>query len=245
MGSAVKSIGRAAKSVVSSPLSLLGGGGASIAAAQGAGGGQGAGGVTRVSQSFASENLAKDIAKGQEVLGKDFQEGSLGRIDANRSADMNQVVEARKAGLGGLSAEENQALRERASQGIDRGTQTAVRNLRGIQAASGVRGASAASQVGRQLSAGQSAKAAAERDLLIANVDRKQQAVGALEQSVTGAEATEQDRSIFNLKQQQAEKFARQSAGLGFAQLGVTERTGAQAANVAAASAAQGSGGKK
>ena len=187
----------------------------------------------------------KILKKGQELLGKDFEEGNLGRLEAGRSGDISQVIEARRANLGGLSAQENQALRERATQGIDRGTQTALRQLRGIQGASGVRGATAAAQQGRQLAAGQSAKAQAERDLLLQNVAQKDKALSAFEESVGGAEGTEQQRELFNIQQRKAEIAGRQTAGLGFAQLGITERTGAQAANVAAASAASGGGGKK
>lgn len=197
----------------------------------------------RISQAAASANLAKDIAKGQELLGGDFKEGNLDRIDAGRGADISSVIEGRRAALGGFSAEANQALRDRAGQGIDRGTQSALRSLRGIQGASGVRGASAAAQQGRQLSAGQAAKANAERDLLIRNVDQKGKALSAFEQSVGGAEETEQQRNLFNIQQRQKEIAGRQAAGLGFAQLGVTERTGAASANIAGSAAS--SGGKK
>ena len=181
-------------------------------------------------------DIARDVKRGQEVLGSDFAAGSLGRLETGRSADVSSVVEGRRAALGGFSSEESQALRERAGQGIDRGTQTAVRQLRAQQGASGVRGASAAAQVGRQLSAGQSAKAQAERDLLIQSVGQRGKALSAFEGSVAGAEQGEQQREMFNIGQTQAETLGRQAAGLGFAQLSTLERTGKRSADAAAAS---------
>lgn len=244
-----RAVGGVAKTVASPFVGGVAGStlGAATGILGGAGGGagqSGGGGRPVFTQKFTSENLAADIKKGQELLGKDFAEGNLGRLEEAPSADITSIVEARRQGLKGLSSEENQALRERASQGIDRGTQTALRQLRGIQGASGVRGATASAQAGRQLSAGQAAKAQTERDLLIRNVEERQKGLEAFESTVTGTEEAKQQRELFNIQQRKSEIAGRQTAGLGFAQLGVTERTGASAANVAAASAA-GGGGKK
>lgn len=191
-----------------------------------------------------TQKILTDVEAGKEsVLGQEFAPGSLERLDTARSQDVSDIIAKRRAGLEGLSAEENQALRERGSQGITRGTQTALRQLRGRQAASGVRGGTATAQQAAILSAGQQAKAGVERDLFLQNINQKRQALGDFEKSVAGAEQSEEARRLFNIEQQQREKFGRVSAGLGIAQLGVAERAGIQAAQ-AARSAGRG-GGKK
>lgn len=188
------------------------------------------------------KELVSDVAKGQELFGKEFKEGALGRLDVERTADVSDVIKRRRAGLEGLSAEENQALRERAGKGIERGTQTALRQLRGIQGARGVRGGSAVARQTGVLRAGIEAKAGVERDLFIANIAQKRQALGAFESSILGAEATERAGSIFNLEQRGRETAGRLTAGLGFAGIASAERTGIRSA---AAAGAAGGGSKK
>ena len=190
--------------------------------------------------------IEADIKAGEEGLGANFKEGALGRLDTERSADVKDIIERRRAGLEGISAEENQALRERGSQAIDRGSQTALRQLRGRQASSGVRGATAGAQQASVLQAGQAAKANVERDLLIKNIDAKRQGLSDFEGSVLGAEERGQGKTLFNLEQKQRETFGRLSSGLGMAQLGVQERGSQRGVGIAQANAAAaGKGGKK
>lgn len=204
------------------------------------------GGTLTGSSAQAKTDIISDIKIGEGLLGKDFKEGNLDRLSTAPSADMADIIARRKAGLEGLSAEENQALRERGSQEIDRGSQTALRQLRGLQGASGVRGASAVAGQANILQAGQSAKAGVERDLLIQNVNQKREALSGLEQTVQGAEADQLGREQFNIGQREKEIAGRQAAGLGFAALGATERGSQRGVSVALANAkAAGSGGKK
>lgn len=191
-----------------------------------------------------SKSVLADIKAGKLLLGKDFEEGSLGRAQEARSGNIDAVIAARKAALGGLTAEENQALRERGKQGIKRGVQTSLRQLRGIQGASGVRGASAASQQANILMAGQAAGANVERDLFLKNIEAKRAALGDFETSVRSAESEEVERQRANIDLGSREKFGRLAAGLGFSALGVAERSGTKAADAARASGG-GGGGKK
>lgn len=243
MGSAAKAVGGA---VGSAAGGVVGGIAGKYVGGKIAGSGEGPGGILApINVKQSRKDITEDIRRGEEELGVHFKEGSLGRLDAGRSADVSSIVESRRAGLQGLSAEENQALRERASQSIDRGSQTALRQLRGSQGISGVRGGTAGAQQATVLAAGQQAKGRAERDLLIQNVEAKRQALGDFEATVTGAEATEQERSLFNIGQKGKEQFGRLSSGLGFAQLGVQERAAARGVSVAQSNvAAAGKGGK-
>ena len=186
-----------------------------------------------------------DIAKGQETLGKEFSEGSLGRIDAGRSQNIQDIIASKKARLSGFTAEENQALREKGVSSINKSTQTALRNLRGFQGATGVRGGTAGSQQLNILKSGIQSKANVERDLFLQNIEEKRRNLQDFEASVTGAEATEQERNLFNIDQANKEKFGRLSAGLGYAQLGVTERASERGVAIAQQNLkAESSGGK-
>lgn len=190
-------------------------------------------------------DIQKDIERGEAQLGKEFEEGALGRLDVARSADLASIIEQRREGAKGLSSEEAQALRERGTQEIDRGTQTALRQLRGRQGISGVRGAAGVAQEVNVLGAGQQAKAQSERELLIKNIEAKRQGLGEFEESLTGAESSEEARRLFNLEQQQKEKFGRLSSGLGFAQLGVQERASIRGVAAAQSNVQSAAGGGK
>ncbi len=201
--------------------------------------------IPKVDIAATTKTLKGDIAAGQEIFGGDFAEGKLGRLQEGPSGDVQDIIARRKAGLGGLSAEENQAIRERGSQSIDRSTQSSLRQLRGLQGATGQRGGSALASQSRILQAGQGAKANVERDLAIQNVDVKRQALGAAEGSILGAEAQTRENELFNIRQKNKEATGRQTAGLSFAQLAATERGSQRGVGIAQANAAAAGGGKK
>ena len=218
------------------------------AKALGIGGKKGPTGVTipEVDIAKTTKTLKGDIKAGQELFGGDFQEGKLGRLETGPSSDVQDIIARRKAGLEGLSAEENQSIREKGSQSIDRSTQSSLRQLRGIQGASGQRGGSAVANQARILQAGQGAKANVERDLAIQNIGVKRDALGAAEGSILGAEAQTRENTLFNINQKNKEASGRQAAGLSFAQLAATERGSQRGVGIAQANArAAGGGGKK
>ena len=233
MGSVAKSFVNVATLGVSNKLLSKGSGGGAVA-------------IPKVNIGETTKTLKGDIATGQELFGGDFAEGKLGRLETGPSADVQDIIARRKAGLEGLSAEENQAIRERGSQAIDRSTQSSLRQLRGLQGATGVRGGSALANQARILQAGQGAKANVERDLAIQNIGVKREALGAAEGSILGAEAQTRENTLFNIRQRNKEAAGRQAAGLSFAQLAATERGSQRGVSIAQASArAAGSGGKK
>jgi hypothetical protein len=186
-----------------------------------------------------------DIVKGQETIGKEFAPGKLGRLDAGRSTEMTDIIAKKKAGLSGISAEENQALRERGKQGIQRSTQTALRSLRGFQGSRGVRGEGAITQQAGILKSGIQSQANVERDLLLKNIDAKRTALSDYEASVSGAESVEQEKSLYNINQANRETFGRLSSGLGYAQLGVADRASERGVAIAQQNLSAESGGGK
>lgn len=183
-------------------------------------------------------DLAKGRARGQELFG----EGSLGRLGADQTSAINDIMTRRQSMADkGLSAEENNALRDSMNAGINQNEQTQLRQLRGIQGATGVRGGLAGSQQAQVLANTAANKANTERDLFLKNIEAKNQALGDLEKS-----AMEIQKS--NLDAQGREKFAQQATELGYGQLGSADRAAVNARLVGEAqaqAAAQQKQGKK
>lgn len=211
-------------------------------------------------------DMAKGRARGEELFGNQ----GLGRVQdqrvaeisdlinkrkeqaataGQRSADVASIIAQRKAGLGGFNAEENAAQRAQMQNQIGQQEQGAMRQLLGAQGASGVRGGVATAQ---QMMANQGfakQRAQAEQDLFLKNIAEKQNRLGALEQSVTGAETNEFGRSQqtqgaleaaveraradelgrqqFNLGQVAKEKLGILGTETGYAGLGSADRSAA------------------
>jgi hypothetical protein len=168
-------------------------------------------------------DMAKGRARGQELFG----EGKLGRINAERSADISDVIARRKSMLEGYTPEEKNAMRDENIRSMQRQTEGQARSLRGAQAASGVRGATASAQ-NVQLAKGQQDQSRQmERDLFLKNADARRAALGAFEQSATGAEATETSKQQYNIGQKNAELQAQLATEFGYANLGSADRAAA------------------
>lgn len=153
-----------------------------------------------------------------------FGEGKLGRVSETRSGDVADLIARRKANLEGLSSTENQAAQDQLFNNVNRDTQTSLRQLRGIQGASGMRGDAAVSQQVGVLGAGQNIKKDLERDLLLKNIEMKRAALGDFEASVGNAEMNERDAKTFNLGQIDKEKSGLVTTQFGLAGLAQAER---------------------
>lgn len=197
------------------------------------------------------EERERDIERGRELGQELIGEGSLRRLEEGRSAEIADIIERRRAQLEGFTPEEQQAMREQILGEITPGEQTALRQLRGIQGAQGIRGGLAAAQQAEILAQGQQARTQAERDLFLQQVAERRRALEALEASTVGAREEELARQRFNIGQQQAEKFGQISTTFGVAGLGSQERgairqelIGQAEAEAAQAAAAQDQGKK-
>lgn len=196
---------------------------------------------------FGAGSLERMAAIGAEELAKQIQARQAQAATAGqRSADVQDIISRYRSGLEGYTAPELQALREQMQSGITTGEQTALRQLRGQQAAAGIQGGLAGAQAARLLQAGQQARTQAERDLFLQNIAQRQNALQGFQQAVTGAEATEfgrgqttqgaleqilqqqraeeTGRQQFNIGQGQQEKFGQLATMLGIAGMGSTER---------------------
>lgn len=162
-------------------------------------------------------DMAKGRARGQELFGTPFVQASQGE----RSQDMASVIAARKAGMQGYSAPETNALRDQMQQGVSRQEATTMRQLRGSQAQSGVRGALAATQQAQVLQEMGKQRAQAEREIFIQNMAQKQTGLDKFEQSLRGAETEE----IQRYGQRQTGKLGTE---MGYAQMGAADRAAIQ-----------------
>ena len=198
------------------------------ALAGGSGGGMDIPGVglsAEDSKKAREKDFSEGLTKGKELIG----EGSLGRLSNDQA--ISQALELQRQRLSGLSGQEMQGARDVATQGINRSTELARRQLAAAQSRAGVRGGVAGAQQSDVQMGGMEQKAKLERDLMMAQRDAQGNAISDV--LTSGAKTRE-----FDLSQAAREKFGQISVATGFQQLGVSERSGA-AANQAAIGAAQ------
>lgn len=113
-----------------------------------------------------------------------------------RSSEIQALIDARQSGLGGLTAEENNALQSQYLNSIGRGEQTALRQLRGIQGQSGLSGGLASAQQAGLLNQFNQQRAQADQELFLKNIMAKQEARNALEGLVTSQTAAENQNRL-------------------------------------------------
>lgn len=194
-----------------------------------------------------------DMSAGKKLANEFIADGTLGRMQEGRSTEVADLIaERRKAyeasPTGGLQDEELQAYRDQAVGNINKTSETARRRLSGIQANTGVRGATAATQQMSAINAGNQERTTFERDLFLKQrealqQDRAEQSTrfSALESSIESARSNEEATQKFNLEQVAKEKFGQISTALSFAGLGAMDRgaQGAISAQIQAAEAAK------
>jgi hypothetical protein len=123
---------------------------------------------------------ASDFQKGLDFGEKYFGEGN---------ADMAEILATRKKRALGLNQDEIQAYRERGGAGINQQMATGMRALRGAQAGSGVRGGAAGAQAIPLVNRANQARGALERDIGIADMERRSSELTGYERSLTGERA--------------------------------------------------------
>jgi hypothetical protein len=191
--------------------------------------------------------LGADIATANKLIGKWGLAPDLGMVDASRSPEINnlignaqdlygrftqrdpaqaQLLAQLQAGQSGLTAQEQQSLREQAESGLDSSLQTALRGLAANSAASGLMGGVAQAGQLDLLTQRLAQQRGVERDIMNQNIAvkdaRQQRLAGYLNDLVageanrgrgaladltgltTGARADDLARQQFNLAQQQA-----------------------------------------
>jgi len=168
-----------------------------------------------------SKRLDKMFGLGQEMVDKFLPDISvLGTVDASRSAQMQEAMAQAQAGLGGLSAAENEALRARGYEELNRQFMGGQRALGRLQARSGVQGAAATAQFGDLMRQRGQQAAGMEQDLMLRNIAVQDQRRQAFQQLLRAAEQDELARQQFNIGQQANLLSGQQALFFGGAGLG-------------------------
>ena len=162
----------------------------------------------------SGERLEEDIGKGYEMADKYGigKEGSMGRLNDERKAEIDELLAKQKAGMDGMTPQEMQAAREQGVSGINGQLSTNMSMLGDIAAGNGVRGGSA---VGLQMGAMQQAQqqsGSLARQLILDNIAQKNIAMdryGNTLQTQQGVGLGIQDS---NNQSANAEKLARELA---------------------------------
>lgn len=141
-----------------------------------------------------------------DLANRFFAEGSLGRVNEERPAAVQDYINRYQAGLEGYSSPELQAQREQAQRGIDTQYQTGLAQLAKAQARGGVRGAAAGAAQRNMNRARMGEQQNLEQDIFVRNADEKQRRLGEYARSLEGARADELDRRKFNLEQGASER---------------------------------------
>ena len=178
---------------------------------------------------------------GEGAIGKT----AFGNVRQERSGDLADILQRRRDALGGLDSTEGNALREASLRGLTSQQQSSARNLRG--SLGNLRGGAAAAAQADLANQGQNQRAQMEQDLLLQNVNIRNQALNDFEGTLSRAEQDELSRQQYNQAQAAREMSARGGAQLGFANLGQAERNQLfgqiNAENQADATRASGGGG--
>lgn len=173
----------------------------------------------------------QDLAEGEKVAQREFSEGSLGRVGAERSADVQDIIARRRAqaDLSGevLRGERVDPAEEAAQKALDIQSQTSLRQLRGQLGAQGIRGGANIQRQAEVLQGRNLAEAQLQAQLAQQRTSAQQAALSGLESSVVGAEASELARSQENQKRALQERLGRITLPQQFAQAGSLERAAA------------------
>jgi len=174
------------------------------------------------------EERAIDVAEGRARGEELFGEGTLGRVETGRPAETQQLIQERRAGLGGLTSQEQTVARERALQGVTEQSQTELARVRGILGRQGgqLDDPSAVAQQRAVLERSLRERGNVERDLLLADVALREQRRGALEGLTGQAQAADLTRAQINAERRQRELSGQLQTEFGIAGLGSQERFG-------------------
>jgi len=177
-----------------------------------------------------TQDLIKGAQFGESVLGPD----GLGRMGVDPA---QAAIEAQAKELSqGYSSAESLARQEKGMEGIQGTTQAQSRAAQAQMARSGVKGQAAGFNLAQISASGVQARGNLERDLMIENRAAQERGLAGYGEAVK----MRQEQEKFDIGQAAKEKDIALQAGLGFAQMGSTERGAAAAAKAQVASARAG-----
>lgn len=150
-----------------------------------------------------SKRMDRMFGFGQEMVDRFLPDISvLGTVDPARSAEMQETLAMSKGGLGGLTAAENEALRARGYEELNRQFMGGQRALANLQARSGVQGAAASAQFQDLMRQRGQQASAMEQDIMLKNIAVQDQRRQAFQNLLRTAEQDELARQQFNIGQQ-------------------------------------------
>lgn len=155
--------------------------------------------------------------------------GFLGRVDTMsdpNSANAKEIADIKgryQRGLDGYTSQEYQAQREQMQRGLNSNLQTNLSSLARSQARGKVYGAAASAQQANALQAAQMSKDNLEQDLMIKNIDEKQNRLGAYSEEMAKLREEQLGREKINLGQANAETSAQISTLMGLGGLGLSK----------------------
>jgi hypothetical protein len=166
----------------------------------------------------------KDMADGRKRGEELFGNGSLGRVDAARSAEVADLLARRQKEANGFSPEEMTAYRENNLNNTAQQLAGQMRQMRMQQAQNGVYGATAAAQQNRQLYNTNKDMINNERQLFLNDVDARRAGLSSYEQSLGAARNDELNRQMYNQGQVNKEKLGQAATEFGYGSLGTADR---------------------
>lgn len=163
-----------------------------------------------------------DSSRAPEVQDLINQQSAMADFAGERSQEVQQGIQLAQQGLGGLTAQENDALRAQATRGLDRNFLASQRALANAQRRAGVMGAAGTAQF-RDLAFQQGqAQRDLERDILLQNIaiqDQRRNAFNNLMQQVESREFGQQQQALGQLQgltqQARGDELARQQFNIG------------------------------
>lgn len=120
------------------------------------------------------DNPGTVTSSGETVRPKSEFEQVLEGIPDAPKMDLTELIEKRKAGLGGFSSEESNAQRAQMALNLGRQQEASRRQLLAAQARSGVRGGAAVAQQSRFAQQGMAQRAQGEQQLFVQNIAEQQ-----------------------------------------------------------------------
>lgn len=192
------------------------------------------------------------MAEGEQYANKYYNDAEMkkGFVDANQTQDQLDILARRKSALNGMNAEENQAAREEAFKGVQSDQAAANRTLQGKLGASNIRGGAALAAQLEMAKQNAATSVDLNRKLTLDNVNLKNAALGAYEQTYNSQRDDLLKRQGINIAREDTFRNLRAGTPLLYAGLSAGERGEAMSQllgqkGIEAAREYQGGGGKK
>lgn len=144
----------------------------------------------------ADTRIAKDMIAGDMGAGMDWAntvlpDGTLGRLNDPRQAEINELLAKLKERTGGMNSQEMLAAREQGLAGMDQQLSQNLMRTNRLAGNAGVRGGAAAGLGAQAIRQNSADRAGLERQMILDNIAQKNSAFAAYGSALTGQQGTE------------------------------------------------------